>query len=306
MLNKTTIIISIFIIATSFNLYATSNDTLYYDSIFLIKKKNNAVNISKEVLNNHIEQMKKILEFVDFYRMPDSSKRIVKDSLLKTVFEYDPFWYSYSCVNSFLFHFNKESNFVNSFFISKRLKDREMTIEEKNYYSNNSIIAPSYCKVTKEEAVGIAYNFLRKLLLIYKEEKTITDFDSISVSFGENYYVISLKSKQKTDVYDIRSVNIKVEAATSKIRSFSGDVISYSDLSYKPKISKNEAVEIVNNILKNKGNYYLVYAHLYNHKVVNNRMSWDVAVKKKGENNCFPYDIFIDSETGEVINNPIK
>lgn len=149
----------------------------------------------------------------------------------------------------------------------------KMTSTEVEYFNKTKKIPESYRKITETDALKTTMSFIKKLLEQKSAEYTIVDFDSVNVLNDQYSYVFYVYCKQKTDVFDIRNAEVKVNANTGIIRWFSGDLFLSYDLNYKPKISKDEAQKIVEDTVHKKGKK-ISYKSVYIRSDIMHKEKW--------------------------------
>ena len=197
---------------------------------------------------------------------------------------------------------------IRRFQISSGERHSALTQDERKYYEMSKRVPASYIKVTETEALESAFNLLEKILSMKNRGKSVKEFDSVNVTHGPSYYIFNINCKQKTDVLDKRYAEIHVEAKTGEITLFSGELFLDYDLDYKPVITKNEAMKIVEDVVKRMGIKIAYYKRIiiYQDKLKNNRMVWSFSIKEDAPNAAYGNQIIIDCENGQILLNDLR
>jgi len=262
-----------------------------------IVKSDTLVDVTGINVTGHIDLLKKLMIWAD-------------DSIIK---EYS---LNYSIKNPQFIHFNTGTHqasysgeYMNCDFdnnrlciFTKKIKARYPTFEEWEYLNKNNINSPSYCNIDEKKAVSIAYAFLKKNLYEYDVNAKISDFDKINLIHGGDRFVIYFKCSNKNYIKDLRDAEIGIVPYNGEICHFiSNHIISPYDLNYKPKITKQKALEMINKHFEQLGIKVKYDLYITQSGRSKNRWAWHLYGVKENSKQRIKDCVIIDSETGEFI-----
>lgn len=129
---------------------------------------------------------------------------------------------------------------------------RNLSEEESEYfYKNNYTISPIIKNISEAKAIHVAKAFFVNLLKLYNMQNDISIYDSISVSYGNDRYIVSFKARMKNYIYDNRGARLEISPLNGQVLTFytPDGLILNRNLNYKPKINYEKVNEIIENYI---------------------------------------------------------
>jgi hypothetical protein len=183
-------------------------------------------------------------------------------------------------------------------------KSKRMTDEEKMFYYHSKKNPESYANVSKDDAAELAEQTLH---IIYGEKEAIK-FDSLDIKEDEGCYHIYFRVKMKNDIKDWRMAAFTVNANSGQITSIDTDGLPKKgfDINYKPKISKEKALEMFNAKVKELNatidiTFIGICDFIKKGICDTPRKTWTIYGKRKDVYTVSNSGMIIDCETGEII-----
>lgn len=285
------------------NVLASEKKVVYKDTFCIITTDTSTFSKLNKHIKEHVSIIKKLIDWTNIVTIDsviDSINFPINIKLTSGIHEAQ--YVSPVCCVEF------EGNQLVSFF--KNIKTRSPTYEEREYFNNNNKIAPSYIKISEEQAIPIARNFLKLILSEYSDSNQIKSLDRVKIMHGgdqHNQYTVYFSSSDKNGIKDKRHANIGIIPLSGEICYFlSYCIISPYDLKYVPKITKEKVLEILGDYfskLKIKVDYDLSLTQSGKSK---GHWAWHLYGVKENSNQKIKDYIIIDSETGEVLMNTFE
>lgn len=233
----------IFLFAYCLLIHASS--IAYRDSLFTITTELDSSVYNVNVIGEHLNILKILNDF---------AKKTNLNSVLKDSIKYPQFLNMY---NADVFGITYTGECGISFNPSKMVKEyrnknfaRNLTDEESNYfYKNNYTISPSIRNINENKAIHAAKEFFVYLLKLYNMQNDISIYDSVSVSYGKDRYIITFKARMRNFIDDIREAQIEISPLNGQVLRFYTPMglILNRNLNYKPRISYEKVIEIIEN-----------------------------------------------------------
>jgi hypothetical protein len=183
-------------------------------------------------------------------------------------------------------------------------KSKKMTNEEKMFFYHSKKNPESYVNVSKDEAAELA---VKALQIVYGEKEAIK-FDSLEIDEDEGDYHIYFKVKMKNDIMDWRMASFTVNANSGQITYIKTDGLPKKgfDINYKPKISKEKALEMFNAKVKELNatidiTFIGICDFIKKGICDTSRKTWTIYGKRKDVYTVSNSGMIIDCETGEII-----
>lgn len=291
--------IYLFLLAVCVNVYSTKLDV---DSLFEFNIDKKVKTFENEI-NQHIKTINKLLLWTKFLEVNEFDKlKIVSNKIVvNQIVDNDGI--QYSAKNTFLIiltHSGEIKRYMSFYNIP------QITIDDIKHFDETKKILDKFKKIDENMALESALSFVEKILTEKNKQKTLQEFDSINISYGEYFYEINISCKSRTEVFDSRLIQIVVDARTGEIIKFKGKLFLDYRLDYKPLITKSEAIAIVENVAKKMGkkiHYKSIY--IIRDKYRDNRMVWDICIKEDAPNAAYGNQILIDCENGKILLNDL-
>lgn len=244
--------------------------------------------LEKRSVRNNMQTIYEIQKHILQADFESDAKEKVKMAVL-----FDSVTISYNTYG-WSFQFEKGSNLVKYF----RINERRYENVEGETEINNS-----------DEAIKIAKTFLFLFLKYYDKGNELSDYDSVNVKQIDNVYRIKVIGKPKNYIFDSRQVEMDIDTKNGTVLRYRGNIKSKYDMSYRPKITKDQVLKLVKEDMKKTsvdkysiGNVYVVYEGFGWPK----RWMWDIRIIEERKTEFGLKKYYIDSEDGSILIRPFE
>ncbi len=287
------------VIIFSFYIGMTKADTLYVDNRIILTG-DSTLKTHGKIINKHMNIINNIWRWCEsvpentFIEKPDTTtmKYVTNVNAFGRNFEYFSLPFGDASIQI------SNNNVYSLGFYG--IKTGKYSSKEYTDYQKTKRIPDSFRNLTNIQAIDKSKEFITMLLYECNAGYGVTAFDSITIKEYDSKYIVNLRCKWKNDIRDPRFAEIWVCAKTGIISNYCGELIPSYSFDYKPKISKEEAINIAKQFFtENKDSVESYEAYLNVGELSRNKWGWNVVATISGK--MFDYRVIIDSETGEIV-----